>query len=345
MTTPSPSPFARARSRERFFTEEDVTAADDDDDDDDDEDPLMPSEKVYYCGISRGNVLKTTSSTNLSLAGDGWEHAVQGTVVGPMPPAAGRAPIPMSHMVMVKFAGNKGAVACEVALLSREWPAPQMNGYKLKETVYYCQKNSKPNPDDKIAYGTRGEVAGCGSGHVRTLLQIRFDGNDHTLGCTAAELRRKAPPAPSSSSSVDEGLMAELTATFDAIDTNGNGTIERAELEAHMRKEGLAEKWVEQLFKDLDVDNDGAITRDEFQRGFGLYQKVQVRATESLTLSARPGDLAALVAGDGMDADGDGFCICTVTSRAYHLERRLGTLWGNLEKGRLVVDVLHTHRT
>ena len=64
-------------------------------------------------------------------------------------------------------------------------------------------------------------------------------------------------------------------ALFDAIDLNRNGTIEDTELLLHLIKEGVDQETIDTLFRALDADDDGHITREEWKRGFGLYLRAR----------------------------------------------------------------------
>ena len=60
---------------------------------------------------------------------------------------------------------------------------------------------------------------------------------------------------------------------FDTIDTDRSGTIEDSELLVHLISQGVEEKVITALFRALDVNSDGSISRDEWRDGFELYTK------------------------------------------------------------------------
>ena len=62
-----------------------------------------------------------------------------------------------------------------------------------------------------------------------------------------------------------------LQALFDEIDTDCHGSIEDSELLVHLLKKGVDGPAIEQLFKALDINSDGHISRDEWRQGFSLY--------------------------------------------------------------------------
>ena len=55
---------------------------------------------------------------------------------------------------------------------------------------------------------------------------------------------------------------------FDAIDSDRNGKLNIAELRQGLLRRGLNEKMAEPIVRDLDVDADGQISREEFTAGF-----------------------------------------------------------------------------
>ena len=55
---------------------------------------------------------------------------------------------------------------------------------------------------------------------------------------------------------------------FDSIDTDRNGKLNISELRQGLIRRGLSEKMAEPIVRDLDVDDDGQISRDEFTAGF-----------------------------------------------------------------------------
>ena len=74
---------------------------------------------------------------------------------------------------------------------------------------------------------------------------------------------------------------------FDAIDTDRSGTIEDSELLIHLLSQGVEEKAITALFRALDVNSDGRISRDEWETGFELYRKaLEVRAKREVEETA-----------------------------------------------------------
>jgi Ca2+-binding EF-hand superfamily protein len=52
--------------------------------------------------------------------------------------------------------------------------------------------------------------------------------------------------------------------TFDDIDDDGNNKITFEELKSYLLKRNYDENTIEDLFKTYDIDNDGSISRAEF---------------------------------------------------------------------------------
>ena len=66
-------------------------------------------------------------------------------------------------------------------------------------------------------------------------------------------------------------IVRDADAVFAVIDVNGDGSIDRAELMAHLTKAGYAEAAVHMLFDKLDADKSESIERDELRAGFLKY--------------------------------------------------------------------------
>ena len=61
---------------------------------------------------------------------------------------------------------------------------------------------------------------------------------------------------------------AYLIETFKALDRNGNGIVERVELEAVLKESGFSRAEAEQLIREVDLNGDGKISLEEFLKGF-----------------------------------------------------------------------------
>ena len=58
---------------------------------------------------------------------------------------------------------------------------------------------------------------------------------------------------------------------FDRLDENSDGTLSMAELKVFLEAQGIDKKTTENLFKVLDADGTGEITRKEFTAGFSAF--------------------------------------------------------------------------
>jgi len=58
--------------------------------------------------------------------------------------------------------------------------------------------------------------------------------------------------------------IPELITAFETIDKDGDGQLDRAELEQAMRDIGASDSTVDEMIKDADVDGDGKISKQEF---------------------------------------------------------------------------------
>lgn len=61
----------------------------------------------------------------------------------------------------------------------------------------------------------------------------------------------------------DAGMVANAEDTIRALDTNGNGKVDRSEISAFAQAQGLADDEVLADFKDLDINHDGALDSSE----------------------------------------------------------------------------------
>jgi len=67
--------------------------------------------------------------------------------------------------------------------------------------------------------------------------------------------------------------MDRANAIFDQIDADKSGEIDSKELMMHLLGLGQEHETVSDLFRVLDTDGNGSISREEFIAGFDLYQK------------------------------------------------------------------------
>jgi Ca2+-binding EF-hand superfamily protein len=63
-----------------------------------------------------------------------------------------------------------------------------------------------------------------------------------------------------------------LIEVFKALDSNGDGIIQRAELDRVLKESGFTRQEADELFKYVDVDKDGKISLQEFLKGFQMSQ-------------------------------------------------------------------------
>ena len=84
--------------------------------------------------------------------------------------------------------------------------------------------------------------------------------------------------------------MDRANAIFDQIDADKSGEIDPKELMMALLGLGQEHETVSDLFRVLDTDGNGSISREEFLAGFDLYQKEEAR----LAAEARVAKLARL---------------------------------------------------
>ena len=78
----------------------------------------------------------------------------------------------------------------------------------------------------------------------------------------------------------DEPQNNTTAQLFEQIDTDGSGTIEDHELLTHLLEQGKDDETIRALFRALDANKDGKITRDEWNAGFELYTRSMADAGE-----------------------------------------------------------------
>ena len=76
------------------------------------------------------------------------------------------------------------------------------------------------------------------------------------------------------------GRKARAAEVFDQIDTDGSGSIEDYELLTHLLGQGQDDWSIAELFKALDTNKDGRISREEWDRGFQQYTLSLTEANE-----------------------------------------------------------------
>lgn len=70
-------------------------------------------------------------------------------------------------------------------------------------------------------------------------------------------------------------VHGEADSMFDLIDINKDGAISSAELHAHLLARGYSEDAVRAVFRSLDTDDDGELTREEMREGFLKYSMLR----------------------------------------------------------------------
>jgi hypothetical protein len=212
-------------------------------------------------------------------------YGEHGKVVGPV----------CGTEVAVLFPDNKGALDCPVTQLSRKWPPPPLAGsLNVNDTVYFNAGAVSFTDGDRVEPGHKGKVTGPHPSKPAKVM-VRFAGNKGIISCFATDVSRCWPPkpaasptsptqqqsgwfgkAPRDSSSDPSGRDSSRRpdTIFDTIDTDMSGTIEDFELLVHMVELGADQQSIDLLFKSLDVDGDGHISRDEWHQGFHHYSQL-----------------------------------------------------------------------
>jgi len=72
-----------------------------------------------------------------------------------------------------------------------------------------------------------------------------------------------------------ESVHSDADVIFSIIDKDGNGFIEKAELTGHLKPSGYTEQVISTIFGKMDMNNDGKISKQEFQGGMVLFSQLQ----------------------------------------------------------------------
>ena len=72
-----------------------------------------------------------------------------------------------------------------------------------------------------------------------------------------------------------ESVHRDADVIFSIIDKDGNGYLELNELTNHLKPVGYTEKVIQSIFTKMDMNNDGKISRQEFQGGMVLFAALQ----------------------------------------------------------------------
>ena len=72
-----------------------------------------------------------------------------------------------------------------------------------------------------------------------------------------------------------ESVHRDADVIFSIIDKDGNGYLELNELTNHLKPVGYTEKVIQSIFTKMDTNNDGKISRQEFQGGMVLFAALQ----------------------------------------------------------------------
>ncbi|VDQ03425.1 unnamed protein product [Trichobilharzia regenti] len=65
----------------------------------------------------------------------------------------------------------------------------------------------------------------------------------------------------------------ELMELFKSLDTNGDGVVSRQELTTRLANAGVSARRVQDLMKHLDINGDGFITVEEYKSALGLTKE------------------------------------------------------------------------
>ncbi|CAD8170020.1 unnamed protein product [Paramecium octaurelia] len=75
-------------------------------------------------------------------------------------------------------------------------------------------------------------------------------------------------PAPNSDPNFDHSRFQEIEAEFRALDIDQSGWLSLAELELHLKRKGCDQHLVQEIFNDLNTNQDQKISKDEFTHGY-----------------------------------------------------------------------------
>ena len=115
-----------------------------------------------------------------------------------------------------------------------------------------------------------------------------------------------------------ETLAAEAEAIMATLDADGDGSVSMDELRAHMRQRGATDEQIATLFKALDENNDGMLSREEMAVGLRRLHTGEPALKQLMAASAPPEgvDFADLAS-----APGGCFRIVDTAQRAITLEQ------------------------
>ena len=140
------------------------------------------------------------------------------------------------------------------------------------------------------------------------------------LACASAQAIAQAPVAPAAVQPLPRTQVAQkLDAEFKALDTNGDGKLTRAEVQAAIQKraaeaEAMLLQRQKQEFDKLDTNKDGRLTLAEYQAGTTISAKenaadvrmAQLDANKDGTITAAEFRALTLSQFDKLDKNKDG---------------------------------------
>ena len=114
--------------------------------------------------------------------------------------------------------------------------------------------------------------------HTRTHTQLRAGFLEYTP-------LREAPGLGAYNAKFVDEIHADADALFNAIDTDGNGTVSKEELRAHLKQfSKYTFKAIGNLFTLLDVNKDGEIEKAELRDAFVKYSALRLAIGEGPNL-------------------------------------------------------------
>jgi len=114
-----------------------------------------------------------------------------------------------------------------------------------------------------------------------TLMQLSYTSADRGESRETSSLRRSAPATA-------KAIDSKLADTVRALDTNGNGKVDKSELAAFAKSQGLNSKEVLSEFQELDINKDGALDPTEIGPLFGEIEAEPKAPAEPLSAAAAP---------------------------------------------------------